>query len=134
MRFIQGFLQFIGRFCIAAIFIVAGIGKIFSWNQTLEYMRAHDMQMAELLIIGAIVVEVLSSFALAFGIRPKIAATVLLLYLIPVTYIFHAFWMIDQPAMREAQMIEFLKNLAIFGGLLCYVSTPQAKAKAEPKE
>ena len=131
MRFIQGFLQFIGRFCIAVIFIAAGIGKIFSWDQTIDYMRAHDMQMPELLIIGAIIVEVLGGFALAFGIRPKIAATILTLYLIPVTYIFHAFWMIEAPAMKEAQMIEFLKNLAIFGGLLCYVSTPQAKAEAK---
>src|SRR5438445_2892239 len=113
MRFIQGFFQLIGRFCIAAIFVISGIGKIFSWDQTIDYMTSHDMQMPELLIIGAILIEVLGGIALAFGIRPKLAASLIALYLIPVTYIFHAFWTITQPTIQEAQLIEFLKNLAI---------------------
>ena len=127
MRYIQGFFQFLGRFCLAVIFIIAGIGKIFTWDQTISYMTSHGVQWAEFLIIGAIIVEVLGGFALAFGIRPKLAATTLALFLIPVTYIFHAFWLIDDPAIKEGILVEFLKNLSIFGGLLLYIATPSQK-------
>jgi putative oxidoreductase len=125
MRYIQAFFQFLGRFCLATIFLIAGVGKIFTWDQTVQYMTSHGMPMAEFFIIGAILAEVLAGFCLAFGIRAKLAATLLLIYLIPVTYIFHPFWLIQDPIIKEATLIEFLKNLAIFGGLLLYVSTPQ---------
>jgi putative oxidoreductase len=125
MRYIQAFFQFLGRFCLATIFLIAGIGKIFTWDQTVQYMSAHGMPMAEFFIIGAILTEVIASFCLAFGIRAKLAAALLLVYLIPVTYIFHPFWLAQDPAIKEATLIEFLKNLAIFGGLLLYVTCPQ---------
>ena len=134
MQWFAIFVSFIGRLCIAAIFIIAGISKIFSWDQTLSYMQAHDMCMTQYYLIGAIIVELGGGMCFILGARPKLIATIFALYLIPVTGIFHAFWTITDPSIREAQTMEFLKNLAIFGGLLCFISSPNRQSKQVNKE
>jgi len=133
MGIFQKLIQCIGRLSVATIFVLAGIGKIVSWEQTLTYMRAQGwVQMTEAFCVGAIVVEIVGGLCLVIGWRPKLAATLLALFLIPVTATFHNFWTISDPAMREAQMIEFLKNLAIFGGLLLYISSPASSETKKP--
>jgi putative oxidoreductase len=134
MQWFATFIGFIGRLCIAALFIMAGINKIFSWDQTITYMQAHNMFMTEYCLIAAIVVELGGGAYLIFGRRPRLIAALLALYLIPVTWIFHAFWAIPDPTMRETQAIEFFKNLAIFGGLLCFASSPSRQLKQVAKE
>lgn len=55
---------------------------------------------------------------------------VLFLFLIPVTIIFHAFWN-SIPAEVAPQMIDFLKNLAIIGGLLYIIASGPGKASID---
>jgi putative oxidoreductase len=64
---------------------------------------------------GAMVV---SGGALALGILPRVAATVLIASLVPTTLAGHRFWEQEDEAARRQQMIHFLKNLAALGGLL----------------
>lgn len=55
---------------------------------------------------------------LAFGKWPRLAALALSGSLIPTTLSAHAFWEIQDPDQRSAQMIHFLKNVGLLGGLL----------------
>ena len=58
------------------------------------------------------------------GVALGAAALVLFCYLIPVTLVMHAFW----DGQGQMQMTQFLKNLAIMGGLLlCFTSAPQSR-------
>ena len=51
------------------------------------------------------------------GFKARLGGWALVLYLIPVSHIFHNFWAFTG-AEQQMQMINFLKNLAIMGGLL----------------
>ena len=117
MGHLQSFLMLIARFAVAAIFIVSGIHKILHWNDTLSYMSSQGMLMPEFFLFGAICVEIGAGLALVLGWYMRLAAALLLLYLIPVTYIFHNFWDLEGAA-QATQFIHFLKNCAIMGGLL----------------
>lgn len=55
---------------------------------------------------------------LALDIMPKLAALLLAGTLIPTTYVGHPFWKEENAANRANQRIQFLKNLAMLGGLL----------------
>jgi len=65
------------------------------------------------------------------GFQAKYAALAIVLWLIPVTLVFHHFWGIPD-AQKQDQMVNFLKNLAIMGGLLvvAYASPGKTEAKA----
>lgn len=68
---------------------------------------------------------------LLLGIREKLGAGLLFLFLLPATIIFHQFWFIEGGA-RELQTEIFLKNLAIMGGLIMVMLYgAQASSKEE---
>jgi putative oxidoreductase len=62
-----------------------------------------------------------STFAL--GILPRLSARFLQLNLLISTYVGHAFWKAEKPEDRNQQLIQFLKNVGLFGGLLLYTSS-----------
>ncbi|NHN55746.1 DoxX family membrane protein [Calidifontibacter sp. DB0510] len=55
---------------------------------------------------------------IALGIRPRLAALAVAGALIPTTIAGHAFWKIEDPAQRKMQQTQFVKNMAMLGGLL----------------
>lgn len=112
----------LGRWCIAAIFLIAGIVKFMSYDATAAFMAVKGLPSVPYLLYAAAILEILCGLALIFGFWTRLAAVILLLYLIPVTYIFHDFWNVPSPELRYLQLWMFLKNLAIFGGLLYVIS------------
>ena len=117
MRFIYGFLTFIARLCMAAIFIWAGAGKIIFYDMTAQYMASKGLTMIPVFLFSAAAVEILGGLSLVLGYKTRLGAAVLLLFLIPTTLIFHDFWNLEGAA-GYTEHINFMKNLAIFGGLL----------------
>ncbi|HSY60047.1 MAG TPA: DoxX family protein, partial [Terriglobales bacterium] len=55
--------------------------------------------------------------AILAGFQTRVAAWVLFVYLIPVSLAFHNFWAMQGMAQQD-NMIHFLKNISIMGGLL----------------
>lgn len=115
----------LGRLLIANIFIVSGLHKIGGFAGTAGYMAsklgALDPMLIKALLAVTIVIEVGGGLLLLLGWQARWAATAILLWMIPVTGIFHAYW--DLPADQMAmQMIQFQKNLAIMGGLLYVIA------------
>src|SRR5262245_50563637 len=119
MGYFASIIALIGRICMAAIFVISGLEKVFFWDQTLAFMSAHGMFMlVQLLLFLATVIEIFGGIGLILGWFFRCASTILALYLIPVTFVFHAFWALVAPGDVLLQQTMFLKNLAIFGGLL----------------
>lgn len=126
MSWVRKFFEFIGRLSIAAIFVLFGIYKAFHWDFVIQEMTKQGItQYTELLAACAIILEVVVGFALFFGYCKRTAAILLALYLIPVTYFFHPFWAATEQQEMQLQTINFFKNLAIFGGLICLAASPQ---------
>ncbi len=111
----------IGRVLIAAIFIVSGIAKLTDPAGTVGYMEAQGIPSADVLAIVAGLAEVAGGLAILFGFLTRIGAFGLFLFLIPTTLIFHDFWTMDG-AEAKTQMVTFMKNLAIIGGLALLVA------------
>ncbi len=117
MDAVAKFTPLVGRLILAAIFLVSGLGKIGNWGGTAGYMAAKGMPLVSLFLLGAIVIEVLGGASIVLGLKARLGALALIVFLIPVTLIFHNFWAFEGQAMQQ-QVIHFLKNLSILGGLL----------------
>lgn len=117
MNDVNRFIPAIGRFFLALIFIVSGINKIMDWSGTAGYMASKGMPMVPLFLLGAIVFELVGGLSLLLGFKARIGALLLIVFIIPATLIFHNFWTLEGME-RQIQMIMFMKNLAILGGLL----------------
>ena len=110
------------RMLLAALFIVSGLNKIFSFDATQAFMANAGLPAARFLLVATIFLELFAGTLVLIGYQARLAAGVLILFLIPVTAIFHNPLAHGDPAMVHQQMIHFLKNLAIIGGLLHVVA------------
>lgn len=106
----------IGRILLAVIFFMAGINKIGNPGGTQQYMAAHGMPLTALLLVVAIIIELAGSISLFLGYKARLGAWILVIFMIPTTLIFHTNFA------DQNQMIHFMKNLSMTGGLL-YVAT-----------
>ena len=124
-QWMQKFGPLLGRLMLANLFVVSGYKKIGGFDGTLGYMTAKmpalDPMLVKLLLMITIVIELGGGLMLLLGLWARSAAMVIFLFLIPVTYVFHAYWGLTPDAM-QMQFIQFHKNLAIMGGLLLVVA------------
>jgi putative oxidoreductase len=110
-------MALLGRILLCCIFLVSAYAKITEWSASEQMMAAKELPAVPLLLGTAIAIELLGGLSILTGLFARQAALIIFLYLIPVTLIFHNFW--DQgPASQPMQLVNFLKNLAIMGGLL----------------
>jgi uncharacterized membrane protein YphA (DoxX/SURF4 family) len=65
--------------------------------------------------------------ALAVGLWPRAAAAGLIASLVPTTLAGHPFWDEEDPATRAGQRTQFLKNLAIMGGLAVLIASESGR-------
>jgi putative oxidoreductase len=107
-----GYISLSGRILLSAIFLLSGINKFLNPQATQQYMADHGMGATGFFLICAMLIEVGAGLSLAFGFWTRTAALLLTLFMIPTTLIFHTNF--EDPM----QIIQFLKNVAMTGGLL----------------
>ena len=107
----------IGRILIAVIFVFAGLGKINGFEGTVGYIASKGLPLPQVAAIGAIIVELGGGIMLVLGWKTRWAAAAIFVFTGLAAVIFHDFWAVSQDQVQN-QMIQFMKNLAIMGGLI----------------
>lgn len=106
------------RIGIALIFLLSGVGKVAGWSGAVAHAASRGVP--AILLAGATALEILGAISLIAGWKTRWGAAALLVFLVPVTLVFHDFWA-AQGAEVQLQMIQFLKNVAMGGGLLAII-------------
>ena len=120
---VQGFVALVARLALMTIFIVSTVSnKIPQFSQTVQFMTQEKVPIPMAALACAIGLLLLGSVSLLLGAWTRIGAFFLLVFLCAATYYFHDFWTFTDPLQRQLQTIQFLKNLAIGGGLLGLVA------------
>lgn len=129
-------LMLLGRICLSLVFVTSAVNKLFSWDQTVQYMTGSlstwiagtplpdflhgavtmACAYAVLLLIIATLFEGIGGLFVLLGFKVRFGATLLILFIIPVTIIMHPFWLASGQE-KMIQIAMFMKNLAILGGL-----------------
>src|SRR5690606_28913774 len=86
------YINRIGRILFSLIFIASGLSKIGDWDKTISYMESHNMIFTPFFLIMAIILQVTGGLSIITSYKSKIGAILLLIFIIPATFIFHNFW------------------------------------------
>jgi putative oxidoreductase len=108
-------LNFAGRLLLAQLFVLSGLSKITGYAGTQGYMAAKGLPGALLPLV--ILLELGGGLALVIGFQTRWVALALAVFTVLVGFIFHLV-----PG-DQGQMINFMKNLSIAGGLLVVAQT-----------
>ena len=111
----------LGRIALAALFLWSAYGKLVYMDGNVGYMKAYGVPAAELLIWPALLVEFVAGGMLLAGWKVRWAALALIVFTVPATFIFHAYWGVPADQVLN-QQIHFMKNLAVVGGLLSVIA------------
>jgi putative oxidoreductase len=119
------FLNLAARVLMSQIFIISGIGKITGYAGTQAYMAKMGVPGALLPLV--ILTEVGGGLALLFGFKTRWAALALAAFALLAALIFH------MDFKDQMQMINFMKNLAMAGGLLMFVRYGAAEPSVDSR-
>ena len=103
-------VEVFGRILLSALFLIEGVKKFFSQDETIMYMEEYGVP--EILFFPSLILEVLFPILLIIGYKTRISALIMALFTLTVAIIFHTDFQ------SQMELIMFLKDIAIAGGFL----------------
>ena len=120
---IRAVFSIIGRLCLITIFVMSAAGnKIPNYAAVAGVMESKGVPYPQVSLALAIVFLILGGIMVLVGYWARIGALLLAVFLVLATYYFHPFWGDMETAAREAQMVQFMKNLGLFGAMLFIIA------------
>jgi putative oxidoreductase len=115
-------IALIGRILLAVLFVQGGYNKLFGGTAgTVATMASHGIPFPNILVWGAVAVELGVGLSLMAGLLARWAALVLAAYTLALGLIFHAYWLAPAAEARFDRII-FFNHLSIIGGMLIVVA------------
>jgi putative oxidoreductase len=112
----QRWISLLGRVLLSLVFIVSGVAKVMDPAGTMAYIASAHLPFPQLAYAVALVVELGLGIALLVGFWAQLAAAGIALFTFVTALAFHSN-MAD-----PVQVIMFLKNITIIGGLLIVIA------------
>ena len=117
------FLLF-GRIILGGFFIYSGVNHFIKFGMMTQYAKMKGVPFPAVAqgVTGLMVL--LGGLSIVFGIYPVAGIVLLVLFLVPVTFMMHNFWNLEDPQLRMTDKINFTKNLALLGAILMLLAIP----------
>jgi putative oxidoreductase len=122
MTSLTNFIALLARILLAVLFVQGGYGKLFGgMARTVATMTSHGIPFPDILVWGAVVVELGIGLCLMAGLFARCAALILAAYTLVLGLIFHAYWLAPAADARFERII-FFNHISIIGGMLAIVA------------
>ena len=109
------FIELLGRIFLSFLFLFEGIKKLFFFQEeTQMYMEEYGIP--EILFFPSTLLEIILPIFIIIGFKTRLCASIMVVFTISVKLIFH------MDFNNQMQLITFLKNISIAGGLLIIVA------------
>jgi putative oxidoreductase len=107
----------VGRALLGWLFFINAWPRLSGTGGFAKYLASLGVPVPELMAWVATLIELIGGAALILGVATRYAALALVLYTVMTIVLAHRYW--EYPAAAQtAQYFNFLKNLAITGGLI----------------
>ncbi len=110
------YLPFVGRLLIGLPFAMSGLGKLAAYGSTTAMIAAVGLPVPPLAYAVAVIIELGGGLLLVAGYQTRLVAIALAVFAIATAVSFHSNFA------DQNQMIHFLKNVMMAGGLLQIVA------------
>lgn len=117
------YLELTGRVLYSLIFLNA---VTFHFSEAaVSYASSNGVPMPSVLVPLSGIIAVAGALSIILGFKAKWGAWLIVIFLIPVTFMMHAFWKETDQMMMQMQMANFMKNISMLGAafLIAYFGT-----------
>ncbi len=117
-------LLLVGRLILGGFFLLSGVNHFLGFTMMTQYAKMKGVPFPAFAQGLTGVMLLLGGLSVLFGIYPIVGVILMLSFLLPVSLMMHNFWTIEDPQLRMADRINFLKNIALTGALLMLLTIP----------
>ena len=118
-------LFFLGRIIYGVMLIFLGANQFINRTYWTNYVQAQGIPFAEPAVIASGVILILGALCILFGVFTFLGVMLLVLFFLPVTFLMHRFWIIQDPTLQMIEMMHFMKNFIIMGAALMFLAVSQ---------
>jgi len=111
-------LLYLGRILFGGYFAYSGFNHFKMLDMMSGYAKSKGAPLPKLSVAFSGLLLLIGGLSVLFNILPSVGFVSLALFLIPVTFIMHAFWKVQDPMAKMHEMINFMKNIALLGAVL----------------
>jgi uncharacterized membrane protein YphA (DoxX/SURF4 family) len=115
----------IGRVIVGLYYLFSGLGGFLNLNMMTQYAGAKGVPAPGVAVIVSHLLLLLAAICILSGWKPTLGVVALVVFFLPVSFTMHAFWKVQDPMARMADMINFTKNMALMGSALMFLALPQ---------
>jgi len=118
-------LFLLGRSIFGGYFLWNGLNHFQHRRMLAGYASAKGTPAADRAVPATGAMLVAAGASIIAGVNPRQGLALLVAFLVPVSVQMHRFWEVEDPAQRQAEMINFTKNMALVGAALMLMERPQ---------
>jgi putative oxidoreductase len=108
------YIALLGRVLFSLIFLETIINHF--KPAAAGYAASQNVPAATILVPISGIIAFAGALSIISGYKAKIGAWLIVLFLVPVTFLMHQFWNISDPMAAQTQAAMFMKNLSMLGG------------------
>ncbi len=109
---------YIGRVLFGVYFIFSGYNHFAQLGMMSGYAKSKGVPLAKASVAATGALLVLGGLSVLLNQFVVFGLVALAVFLIPVTFMMHSFWKLQDPMARMGDMVNFSKNLALLGAVL----------------
>ena len=115
----------IGRLVFGGFFLYNGIHHLQERKMLAGYAESKNVPMAETAVTATGLALIAGGTSILLGIKPKLGAAAIAIFLGGVSPVMHDFWRMEDPNQRMNEMSNFTKNLALLGASLALLGVDE---------
>jgi len=120
----------LGRVVFGGFFLYNAINHITQHRTLSQYAAAKNVPMPDKAVALSTALLLLGGTGLVSGAAQKLGAISTIAFLAGVSPMIHDFWNIDDPQQKQAEMINFSKNVALLGAALALLASERSHSEA----
>lgn len=112
----------LGRILLGGFFVFQAYGHFKNHTGMTHYARAKGLPLPGIAVFTSGIFLLLGGLSLVIGFEMIIGMWLLVIFLVPTTFIMHTFWKEKDAQTRMIETIMFSKNIALIGALLMMIA------------
>ncbi len=114
-----------GRLLFSALFLKSAYSHLTKYEMLGGYAASvGHVPMPKTAVFVTGLMLLLGGLSILLGFHPRIGAGLLVVFLVPVAFIMHAYWKIQDPMQRAGDEAQFWKDIALAGAALFILADP----------
>ncbi len=114
----------IGRIILGIYYLFNASNHFMRLEMMSGYAASKGVPAPKLAVIVSGLLLVIGGLSILTGFQPLIGVIALVVFFLPVTFMMHNFWAVEDQQMKIMEMIQFMKNMGLMSSALMFLAIP----------